>query len=211
MFAGSIAAILETLLIGAPMETIMTQMIKDTTQAKPKLKGAIHAFGYILLKHGEAFAGRYKTLERFLPSVVIIRFRLTGAPGLYRGTTSIVGRQIITQVSRLTVYEVGRDAYRLKHPDKDLPILMVAGLGALSGVISVLCTAPMDIVKTRMQGLFWNNYRSHWDCARKLWRKEGPLVFFRGSAPRMVRVCIDMAYSSLFYEFMCSYMERSWK
>lgn len=210
MFAGSIAAILETLIIGAPMETLMTQMIKDTRQNKPKLTGAVTAFGFILTKHGEAFANRSNTLFRFLPPLVVRRYRLTGIPGFYRGTMPIMARQIFSQIIRLIVFEVGRNAYRTKQPERDLSIALVAGLGALSGFISVLFTAPLDLVKTRMQGLFWNNYRSNWDCAKKLLAKEGPFVFFRGSAPRMVRVCMDMALSSLFYEFMCNYMEKKW-
>lgn len=123
---------------------------------------------------------------------------------------SIMGRQIFSQLARLLFVETARDAYQLKNPGQNLPIVMVAGLGAASGVISVLFTAPIDLIKTRMQGLFWNKYRSPWQCARKLWVKEGPQVFFRGSAPRMVRVCIDMAYSATFYEFMCNYMEETW-
>lgn len=59
MFAGSIAAIIETLLIGAPMETVMTQIIKDTRSAKPKLRGAVQTFGEIMINHGEALAERF--------------------------------------------------------------------------------------------------------------------------------------------------------
>lgn len=210
MFAGTIASTLETILIGAPMETVMTQMIKDKRQAKPKLTGAIHAFTFIIQKHGEALARRFKPNATFLSSV-FHHLRLSGVPGLYRGTWSIVFRITFAQVIRLTVFESGRDAYRLKHPDQDLPIALVAGLGASSGLISVLISAPLDTVKTRMQGLFWNNYRSHWDCAQKMWRKEGALTFFRGSAPRFIRVSLDMTYSSLFYEFMCNYIEHRWK
>lgn len=211
LFAGTMGAILETILIGAPMETVMTQMIRDSTADNPKLKGAVHAFSYILLKHGEAFAGRISTLDRFLPSLVVGRFWHTGVAGLYRGTTSIVVRQMFTQWIRMAVYESGQNAYRVKRPGQDMPLLLVAGLGAISGFISVVITAPIEIVKTRMQGLFWSHNRSHWACARKLWRKEGATVFFRGTAPRMIRVCIDMTYNSIFYELMISYMEKRWK
>lgn len=210
VFAGAMASIVETILIGAPLETVMTQMIKDTTKTKPKLKGAIAAYGFILLKHGEALAGKIFPIDRFLPSFCV-RFRRAGIPGLYRGTFTIIARQVFTQIVRLLVFESGRDAYHVQNPGKPMPLLGFAGLGATSGIISVACTAPIDFVKTRMQGLFWNRYSSHWDCVRTVYLKEGVAAFFRGSALRMLRVSIDIAYSSVFYEFMINAMERHWK
>lgn len=207
LFAGALASILETLLIGAPMETVMTQVIKDKSNPSPKLKGAFAAFGHILNKHGEAFKAYLLPNDRWLPSF-FLRLRRTGIAGLYRGTYSIIARQVMIQVIRMAVFESGRNVYYVHNPGEKIPLATLAGLGATSGMISVLCTAPLDFIKTRMQGLFWTRYRSYWDCAKKVYRKEGFSAFFRGSALRMLRVSVDLAYTSVFYECMMNNMER---
>lgn len=52
--------------------------------------------------------------------------------------------------------------------------LVVGGFGALAGAASVYGNTPVDVVKTRMQGLEAAKYKNTLDCALQIWRHEGP-------------------------------------
>lgn len=50
---------------------------------------------------------------------------------------------------------------------------------------------PFDTVKTRMQSLEAKNlYKSTFDCALKVLRNEGVLVFWSGAVPRLARLIV---------------------
>lgn len=175
----------------------MTHMIHRTSYADTKLTGTFAAYRSILAENGNRFS-----IVNWLP----VRIRVgecVGVAGLYRGTAMTVVRQVTTQMIRLVVFEVCRNAYASgdEVPGKMVPVWLVAGAGGLAGVISVSCTAPVDLVKTRMQGLFGSRYDSYWECFRNVWREEGAKAFYRGTGPRMVRAFIDNAFLHLFYEY----------
>ena len=48
------------------------------------------------------------------------------------------------------------------------------GFGAFAGAASVFGNTPIDVVKTRMQGLEASKYKSTMDCFVKIWKHEGP-------------------------------------
>lgn len=46
--------------------------------------------------------------------------------------------------------------------------------GGLAGAVSVFGNTPIDVVKTRMQGLEASKYKNTMDCFVKIWKNEGP-------------------------------------
>jgi len=62
----------------------------------------------------------------------------------------------------------------------------------LAGTASVYGNTPIDVVKTRMQGLVASKYKGTLDCAAQILRNEGPRAFYKGATARLVRVCLDV-------------------
>jgi hypothetical protein len=50
---------------------------------------------------------------------------------------------------------------------------VVGAFGACAGAVSVFGNTPIDVVKTRMQGLEASKYKSTLDCFIKIWKYEG--------------------------------------
>lgn len=49
--------------------------------------------------------------------------------------------------------------------------------GGLAGAVSVFGNTPIDVVKTRMQGLEASKYKNTMDCFQKIWKNEGPRAY----------------------------------
>lgn len=70
--------------------------------------------------------------------------------------------------------ETCKDKYRGGDPNKPVPKMVVGAFGAVAGAASVFGNTPIDVVKTRMQGLDANKYTGTMDCFVKIWKNEGP-------------------------------------
>lgn len=83
-------------------------------------------------------------------------------------------KQGSNQAIRFFVMETLKDKYRGGDPTKHVPKLVVGTFGALAGAASVFGNTPIDVVKTRMQGLEASKYSGTMDCFVKIWKQEGP-------------------------------------
>ena len=72
--------------------------------------------------------------------------------------------------------------------------------GAFSGAVSVYGNNPIDVIKTRMQGLEAAKYRSTVDCFLRIVRQEGLLALYKGSVPRLGRACLDAGITFMAYD-----------
>lgn len=103
--------------------------------------------------------------------------------------------------------ETLRDAYKGNDPEKKVPKLVVGAFGAVAGAASVFGNTPLDVVKTRMQGLEASKYRNTVDCALQILRNEGIFAFYKGTVPRLSRVCLDVGITFMIYDsFMALFM-----
>ena len=75
-----------------------------------------------------------------------------------------------------------------------IPYRMVNSMvsGAFAAFVSTTITHPVDVVKTKMQGLYTGTkYNSIVDCLRTIFREHGLMGFFMGVKPRLARVMTE--------------------
>lgn len=185
LIAGLGAGVLEAIFAVTPMETVKVKFINDQRSANPKFKGFAHGVGQII--------------------------KAEGISGVYKGVTATIIKQGSNQAIRFYVMETLREWYKGGDKNKECPKLLVGAFGAIAGAASVYGNTPIDVVKTRMQGLEASKYKSTVDCAVQIWKKEGPFAFYKGTVPRLSRVCLDVAITFMIYDSFMDLFNKFWK
>ena len=72
--------------------------------------------------------------------------------------------------------------------------------GAIAGAASVYGNTPIDVIKTKMQGLDAHLYKNAWDCCKQTWAAGGFMGFYAGLVPRLSRVVLDVAITFTLFE-----------
>lgn len=119
--------------------------------------------------------------------------RAEGPGGVYRGLIPVMMRQGANSAVRFSVYSsLKTQMQRLRaRPDDPLPSWATFGIGAIAGIVTVYTTMPLDVVKTKMQGLNAKNlYRNSLDCVVQVAKKDGVLAFWKGATPRLARLTV---------------------
>lgn len=129
---------------------------------------------------------------------------------MYQGLTPTILRQGANQSIRFYCIMALEDLYRDGDHNISVPTPVVGAFGAIAGAASVLGNTPIDVVKTRMQGHGAHRYRHTWDCIVKIWSEEGPLAFYKGMLPRLVRVGMGVAISFMLYERFMNIFNNIW-
>ncbi|XP_056628511.1 tricarboxylate transport protein B, mitochondrial isoform X1 [Triplophysa dalaica] len=179
------AGVMEAVLIVCPMETIKVKFIHDQTSANPKYRGFYHGVREII--------------------------RTQGIRGTYQGLTATVLKQGSNQAIRFFVMTSLRNWYKGDNPNKTINPILTGVFGALAGATSVFGNTPLDVIKTRMQGLEAHKYKNTLDCAVQIMRHEGPTAFYKGTVPRLGRVCLDVAIVFIIYEEVVKVLNTVWK
>eukprot|EP00118_Oscarella_pearsei_P021588 m.242958 g.242958 ORF g.242958 m.242958 type:complete len:325 (+) comp40231_c0_seq2:424-1398(+) len=174
LLAGLGAGATEAVLVVCPMETIKVKFIHDQTQPKPQYKGFFHGIRQIVRKQG---------------------FK-----GTYQGLTSTVIKQGTNQMIRFFVFNNLKLYLQGGDRTKDIGSVKTFIIGGMAGAASVFGNTPVDVVKTRMQGLDAHMYKNTVDCFLKIWRNEGFFAFYKGTIPRLGRVVFDVAFTFTLYE-----------
>jgi len=184
LLCGLGAGVSEAILVVTPMETVKVKFINDQRSAKPVFRGFFHGVSCIVKEHG---------------------FK-----GVYQGVTPTIIKQGSNQAIRFYVMETLKDWYRGGDPDKKVPKLVVGLFGGLAGAASVYGNTPVDVIKTRMQGLDAARYKNTWHCATEIWKHEGPRAFYKGTVPRLSRVCLDVAITFMIYDSFMELFTKIW-
>lgn len=185
LLAGLGAGVAEAILAVTPMETVKVKFINDQRSATPKFKGFFHGVGMIV--------------------------RQEGLSGVYKGLTATIMKQGSNQAIRFYVMESLKDVYKGGDQSKPVPKMVVGAFGAVAGAASVFGNTPIDVVKTRMQGLEAAKYKNTMDCAMQIWRNEGPAAFYKGTVPRLSRVCLDVAITFMIYDSFMDLFNKFWR
>lgn len=184
LLAGLGAGVCEAVLAVTPMETIKVKFINDQRSAKPLYRGFVHGITTIV--------------------------RNEGLSGVYKGLSATIIKQGSNQAIRFYVMETCRDMYKGDDPKRPVPKLLVGAFGVVAGAASVFGNTPVDVVKTRMQGLEAHKYKSTADCAMKIWRQEGVAAFYKGTVPRLGRVCLDVGITFMIYDSFMDLFNKFW-
>uniref|UniRef100_A0A915N329 Citrate transport protein n=1 Tax=Meloidogyne javanica TaxID=6303 RepID=A0A915N329_MELJA len=161
------------------------KFIHDQTLEKPRFRGFLHGLGVIV--------------------------KTEGFKGLYQGLTATMVKQGSNQAIRFFVMETLKDWYRGGDSSKSVSKPVVGLFGAIAGAASVYGNTPVDVVKTRMQGLEAKKYKNTFDCAKQIWVKEGFFAFYKGTVPRLSRVCLDVAITFMIYDSIMEAFNKYWK
>ncbi|XP_006615739.1 putative tricarboxylate transport protein, mitochondrial [Apis dorsata] len=182
--AGLCAGTAEAIFVVTPMETIKVKFINDQRSPNPKYRGFLHGVGMITKEYG-------------------IR-------GIYQGLVPTILKQSSNQAIRFCTIETLKDWYRGGDKDVVIPKVVTGIFGAIAGGCSVFGNTPIDVVKTRMQGLEAAKYKNSLDCVRQIWMNEGPTAFYKGTIPRLSRVCLDVGITFIIYDSFKELFDRIW-
>jgi len=127
-----------------------------------------------------------------------------GLSGLYKGVFPTILKVSTAQATRFGVFQ-------LIPPEKRSTPMTAALSGAFAGGVSVLLFQGIDVVKSRMQGLEAHKYRSAFHCVTEMIKNEGPLAFYKGVAPRLTRVCLEVGITMSLYGEIVKVLNKYWK
>ena len=176
------AGIFEALFAVIPQDSIKVKFINDRCSEKPKFKGLIHGISEIVKEKG-------------------IR-------GTYQGVTPTLLKQGLNQAIRFYIFDSLKEIQTNK-TDKQSNKAFVPLFGAVAGAASVLCNTPVDVVKTRMQGLEAHRFKNTADCIVKIYKYEGLLAFYKGLVPRLVKVSLEVAIAFTMYSTLTDLLLKS--
>ncbi|KAG9485805.1 hypothetical protein GDO78_008734 [Eleutherodactylus coqui] len=210
ILAGGIAGGIE-ICITFPTEYVKTQLQLDERANPPRYRGIVfisHRWGCVKFIHDQASSTpRYQGFFHGVREII----RQQGLRGTYQGLTPTILKQGSNQAIRFYVMTSLRSWYLGDDPQRPINPIITGIFGATAGAASVFGNTPLDVIKTRMQGLEAHKYKNTLDCASQILRNEGPLAFYKGTVPRLGRVCLDVAIVFIIYEEVVQVLNRVWK
>lgn len=181
-FAGLGAGMTEAVVVVCPMETVKVKLIHDQMQPNPKYKGLIDGVSQIIKKEGIS--------------------------GIYKGLTATILKQGSNQAMRFLVYGEIKKVMQGGDDNKKLAVWQTMTAGGIAGAVSVAGNNPLDVIKSRMQGLEASKYKNSLDCAIQVYKQGGVLGFYKGCTPRLARVVSDVALVMTLYENIYHFLEK---
>jgi solute carrier family 25 citrate transporter 1 len=161
---GLCAGAAEAVVVVTPQETLKTRLIHDKLSAEPKYRNLFH--------------GIYTIIQN------------QGLGGCYKGVVPTLLKQSSNQGVRFVVFEDTKKAL-----SGAIPYQVVVDLvsGGFAGFCSTMANNPVDVVKTKMQGIDSHKYNGFADCFSQIYKQNGVKGFYMGVGPRLVRVILDVS------------------
>lgn len=125
--------------------------------------------------------------------------RAEGIPGLFRGLTSTMTREMPGYFFFFGGYEVTRNLLTKPGQSKDeIGPLKTMVAGAVGGTALWTSIFPADVIKSRIQVA--GSRRGMIDVGMEIFRKEGPMALYNGLLPSVLRTIPATATLFLVYE-----------
>jgi hypothetical protein len=192
--AGPIAQLSGSIL-WVPMDVVKERMQIQKSAAKAAPSGAANSVGAAGV-HNTAYTGSLNAAQTIL--------RTEGIRGLYRG---YIAHQLVWGPFNsvyFMVYELAKSQYiELFHkgPANNLPVYIFPLCGSLAGAVAAAATAPIDLVKTRLQTQGNAKlYTGSIDCVRKIIAKDGMKALTNGIGARVLWLAPNVAITMSIYE-----------
>lgn len=178
ILAGMAAGATESLLAVTPTERIKTALIDDAKGAKRFRSG---------------------------PHAVSLLVREQGITALYRGLLSTTMKQSATSAVRMGSYNWLKTEYSRRLGKAPASSAETFGLGAITGLITVYMTQPLDTIKTRAQ---CSQGQTLWLAIRTILANGGVKAFWAGSTMRLGRLVFSGGIVFSIYEKVIAVFER---
>eukprot|EP00850_Spirogloea_muscicola_P006767 SM000032S12151 [mRNA] locus=s32:938599:942338:+ [translate_table: standard] len=124
-------------------------------------------------------AGLYPNVwEAFVGTI-----RQDGVPGLFRGTSATLCREVPFYVAGMVIYEEAKKIVR-RLLDRELAPWETIVVGGASGGAAAVCTTPFDVIKTRMMTAAPGMAKGLLATGRAIATNEGIPALFKGALPR---------------------------
>ena len=131
-----------------------------------------------------------------------------GVLGIYNGLIPTILKQSTNQGLRFMSYGIYKNAIMNINGNQKITTYQSFIGGMIGGSISTVCNNPIDVVKTRMQGLNSHQYNSTLNCIRIIIKKEGVYAFYKGLIPRLMRVIPGQGIIFASYEKISHVLEK---
>lgn len=123
-----------------------------------------------------------------------------GVPGLFRGLTSTMTREMPGYFCFFGAYELSRDLLRKPGQSKDeIGALRTMAAGAAGGLALWTVIFPADVIKSRIQ--VTGSRRGMLDIGGEIVRKEGALALYNGLKPTLIRTIPATAVLFVVFEY----------
>lgn len=188
LLCGLGAGVAEAVVAVTPMDTIKTRLIHDQ----------------LTRSAGER---RYKGFAHGVKTIVAEQ----GIGGVYKGLAATVMKQGSNQAIRWLVFNRTKELMAGGTDTSKLTVLHTIAASVAAGAASVYGNTPVDVIKTRMQGLEASRYKGVVDCATQIAKQEGLRGFYKGATARLARVCLDVSVVMVLYEQISKLLDTVWK
>ncbi|XP_053304601.1 mitochondrial glutamate carrier 1 [Spea bombifrons] len=137
-----------------------------------------------------------------------------GIAGLYKGLGATLLRDVPFSIIYFPLF-ANLNKLGQKTPDEKSPFFVSFLAGCAAGSTAAVAVNPCDVIKTRLQslqrGVNEDTYSGIVDCARKIWRSEGPAAFLKGAYCRALVIAPLFGIAQVVYfigigEFLLGYL-----
>ncbi|XP_063785384.1 mitochondrial glutamate carrier 2 [Pseudophryne corroboree] len=113
--------------------------------------------------------------------------RTQGISGVYKGLGATLLRDVPFSIIYFPLFANVNKLGQKSSQDK-APFYHSFFAGCFAGSVAAVAVTPLDVLKTRIQtlkkGVGEDTYNGIIDCARKIWKNEGPSAFMKGAVCR---------------------------
>lgn len=123
-------------------------------------------------------------------SLALHLVRTKGIFGLYRGTGATAMRDVTFSLIYFPLFANLKELGPKRPGTNQVAFYHSFLSGCAAGCVAAVTVNPMDVIKTRLQvlsrGAGEDSYKGVADCFQKIWNKEGPQAFLKGSLCRVM-------------------------
>lgn len=152
------------ILVANPTDVVKIRLQGDKNAVTPRYKSTTHAYKTILAEEG------------------VLGFWTGLGPNVVRN--SVINAAELISYTEIKKFILGKDFM-----NDGIPLHLTSGF--LAGFCAVLVGSPVDVMKTRIMNAqkgSGEGYKNVFDCFWKILTKEGPLAFYNGFAPNVLRI-----------------------